>query len=261
MVKGRNLKFFIFTSIILCLCVPVVNAKAKGPKELLEMAKERDINLPPEAREFLERGAQGQIESEVKSEKWHREFPEKWKQLHGKWKTVLVERIQDANRIEIRSIPWQNNESKVLFAINGNNKVREFMDIVEVTENRGSCSCYGSALIVFCKDSNEIAVLSWHHGFSLRWDDGPWLGDALLSEKAIIELPKWFIIQGYSGFSEEVENGLRHYKIMQMGKIVRRIVNMVFIVALFLLALLIYYICKKLVQSYKSKTVQADIPM
>lgn len=197
-----------FLLILLSLFTSSLAEGAKGPKELLEIADKKGIELSPEQRKSFEEAAEQQENTDEEYYKYLKDLPKKWKALKGKWKAVLADSIQDANRIEIRSILIEG-ESEVLHIIAGNNKVKEFLSILEITENREVCDCAGYAFLVFLKDDREIAKLSWHHGFRLRWHDGPWLGDALLTKEAIVELPKWFDAQGYPGFNEYVKEGLR----------------------------------------------------
>jgi len=207
----------VFLLIQLLFFISPLAEGAKGPKELLDMADKKGIELSPERRKLLEEAAERQEKEDAEYYKYLKDFPRKWMALRGKWKTVLIDKVQDTNRIEIRSTAVYG-KGTVLHVISGNNKVKEFLSILEITESGTMCSCHGSALLVFLKGDGEIAELSWHHGSRLRWHNGPWLGDAFLTKRAIVELPKWFDAQGYSGFNDGVAEALKEQEYFQTAR-------------------------------------------
>jgi hypothetical protein len=135
-----------------------------------------------------------------------KEYKKKRKEIKGKWKMLLVERIEDADRIEIKPPLHANKkEGKVLHVIEGNDKVKGFLDLVDISEWRSTtrCGCTGQGMLVFYKGKERLASLSYHHNQSLRWYDGPWTDDARLTKKSQSELPKWFESEGFKRFEQE----------------------------------------------------------
>lgn len=182
------------------------SSKSKGTKHLLELIDEKGIELDEERRKWLEEKVKEEEEIEkqaTESRKWY--IVQRLK-LIGRWKKVLEDKIKEADRIEIQEArPAEPNMPReVLHVIKGNDKVQGFLDALEISEWRSSgyCACHGNALLVFYKAEGRVAALSYHHNERLRWHDGPWTGDAELTKKSKMKLPKWFESRGYSGFED-----------------------------------------------------------
>lgn len=62
------------------------------------------------------------------------------------------------------------------------------------------CMCSGDADVTFLQGGRPLARISHHHGRSLRWNGGPWEGDALFTSAAAKAWPAWFKAQGDSRF-------------------------------------------------------------
>ncbi len=76
----------------------------------------------------------------------------------------------------------------------------------------GYCACHGDALLVFYKDNKKLETLSYHHSRSLRWYNGPWPGDAVMTSKSQVEIPKWFASQGYTAFEDQLQRKIQEDK-------------------------------------------------
>ncbi|MHC4418403.1 MAG: hypothetical protein ACYSU6_07425, partial [Planctomycetota bacterium] len=126
---------------------------------------------------------------------------ERRKEIKGKWKILLEEAIKEADKIEIQS-PIE--DGKVFHVIEGNDKIKGFLDAVDISERRsiGGCECLGEGLLVFYQKGEEVAALSYHHSERLRWGDGPWVADAELTSKSGIELSQWFGSEGFGLFDQ-----------------------------------------------------------
>ncbi len=114
---------------------------------------------------------------------------ERRREIKGKWKILLEEAIKDG---------------KVFHVIEGNDKIKAFLDAVDISEGRstGACECVGEGLLVFYENGEEVVALSYHHSESLRWGDGPWVADAQLTRKSAIELSQWFESEGFGLFEQ-----------------------------------------------------------
>lgn len=144
------------------------------------------------------------------------EMKARMKELKGKWESTLAEKINDADQIRLESTPFRSREGwgQLLYTINGNGKVQEFLERLEVDEDKsgGHCMCDGDALIVFKKDDETLGKIGFHHGLSLRWHDGEWAGDAALTAKSSKQLAKWFLDEGFYVFYRSQFAGEGHEK-------------------------------------------------
>jgi len=135
----------------------------------------------------------------------YKSLEERRREIKGRWKILLEEVIKEADKIEIQSTRFLCTEGgKVLHVIEGNEKVKGFLDAVDISERRstGGCECLGEGLLVFYQKGEEVAALSYHHSKSLRWGDGPWVADAQLTRKSGIELSQWFASEGFGLFEQ-----------------------------------------------------------
>ncbi|MHC4132064.1 MAG: linalool dehydratase/isomerase domain-containing protein [Planctomycetota bacterium] len=174
------------------------------PNIVLKMIEKGAIDINQNnIGEFLEEMAKRKEERQEEHEQYLKEVDKRLKELKGKWKTVLVEAIKDADKIEIKS-SFFNQQDKLFHTIKGNDKIQEFINILDIDEPKSSfyCACHGSARLVFSKENTILVTLSYHHNQSLRWYEGPWVGDALLTKKSKEQLPGWFESQGYSDFAD-----------------------------------------------------------
>jgi hypothetical protein len=147
-------------------------------------------------------GVSGKPGSEF--EEYLEERKSQMERLKGKWESTLAGKIKEADHIRLESTPFGSREGwgQFLYTINGNDKVHEFIDRLEVDEEAsgGHCMCDGDALIVFKKGEETLGRIGFHHGLSLRWHAGEWAGDAALTKKSSKRLAKWFLDEGFYVF-------------------------------------------------------------
>lgn len=131
----------------------------------------------------------------------YKSLEEQRREIKGKWKILLEEAIKDADKIEVQS-PIE--DGKVFHVIEGSDKIKGFLDAVDISERRSTdaCECLGEGLLVFYQKGERVAALSFHHSESLRWRDGPWVADAQLTRKSRIELSQWFRSEGFGLFEQ-----------------------------------------------------------
>jgi hypothetical protein len=125
--------------------------------------------------------------------------------IQGKWYSLLCDTIEDCDRIEIISTDFGSTcPGMLLHSIAGNYKVKEFLSVFSINEERsgGLCFCSGDALLAFYQEDTKIAEISYHHGHSLRWNDGPWVGIAAINRKEQIPLLEWFTANGFDSFEK-----------------------------------------------------------
>ncbi len=69
--------------------------------------------------------------------------------------------------------------------------------------------CCGNPTLEFYRGNKLVVSLGYHHGEGVRWLDGKWEGDGLLTDEAAEFLAVWMHERGISGPKEEYELGLR----------------------------------------------------
>lgn len=82
---------------------------------------------------------------------------------------------------------------------------------VDEPEERWHCGCLGDPWLEFTRDGRSVATVSFHHGLSIRWQEGEpgWPGDAALRPANAAALVDWLAARGVTGPREEIEEGRR----------------------------------------------------
>jgi hypothetical protein len=98
----------------------------------------------------------------------------------------------------------------VPFELNDAVKIAELIDRLDFddTESGFHCMCLGDTTVTFFKGDKKLAVLSHHHGRSLRWNSGKWDGDSLFTEDAATGWREWFSSVGEPRFEQMHEEEL-----------------------------------------------------
>lgn len=126
--------------------------------------------------------------------------------IRGRWEEIFESKVSDADRIQIVSTGYHGDESGIIVhEILGKGKILEFIETLEINEQEsgGYCFCSGDAILRFLIGTREIASVSYHHGYSMRWIDGSWPGDGEIHERKRIPLVKWFSENGYDIFEKK----------------------------------------------------------
>ena len=100
---------------------------------------------------------------------------------------------------------WQPNgpgQPKAPTEIKGAEKLAGLLALLDFDDSkRGlSCACGGDHQITFYRGEKTIAVLSHHHGLSLRWNDDRWDGDSFFQAGVSEAWCRWFKENGYGEF-------------------------------------------------------------
>ncbi|HZN40360.1 MAG TPA: hypothetical protein VFD82_16255 [Planctomycetota bacterium] len=87
---------------------------------------------------------------------------------------------------------------KVLFDTTAPDDIAKVLPLLHVVEDGSDfhCMCCGSPTLMFFKAGKEIASIGVHHGASIRWADGLWSSDALLTREAAEGLVQWLSDHG-----------------------------------------------------------------
>ena len=103
---------------------------------------------------------------------------------NSEWTESLRAAAAGADRLVVQDMDWQGKGCTTNYEIRGARELlRGLLDLVEI-DAAGSgfhCMCDGQYWIHVYRADREVATIGYHHGRSLRWHDGKWKGDALLT--------------------------------------------------------------------------------
>jgi len=133
------------------------------------------------------------------------------------WTAPLHKAVRGATRLRVRTggTCHRNPEKeKTLLDLRETDEIAEVIANITIdpNENGFHCMCCGGPTLEFYRGDELLAMLGYHHGLSLRWPNGNWAGDGLLTESARDFLISWLEEHGVSGPKEEYEYGLRIQK-------------------------------------------------
>jgi hypothetical protein len=133
------------------------------------------------------------------------------------WTPPLHEALAKATRLHIRTggTCHRNPENeKTLLDIQDAKEIANFIRQIKIQANKSGfhCMCCGEPTLEFYHDDTLILSLGFHHGRSLRWPNGDWKGDGLLTKESSDFLIHWFSDHGVQGPHEEVQESLRRQK-------------------------------------------------
>jgi len=111
--------------------------------------------------------------------------------------------VEPADRIVVEPLEGWLTPLPESIEISGRARIQELIATVTIDQEKSDdvCACHGDTLIHFYADDKHLVTVSHHHGTHLRWLDGPWLGDGMLSSESQESFPKWFAKNGYDGFA------------------------------------------------------------
>lgn len=130
------------------------------------------------------------------------------------WEMPLKQALSDCNRISVRSggtCHRSKKEEKILFAVTQKSDIKQLIESIKIDEARSGfqCMCCGNPTIEFYKGKSLLVMLGYHHGQSLRWSDGKWKGDALLTQESAEHLAKWLSDNGIKEPLKELQENRR----------------------------------------------------
>ena len=126
------------------------------------------------------------------------------------WKGQLVEALQQADRIVVKPGDQTGPDAPVLWQTSGRKQIDGFLNALEIEDAKSGMidGCGGDPHFYFSAGDSVVAVISWHHGQTIRWRDGKWRGDALLAARSQRELPAWLARQGFAAVQEARQRDL-----------------------------------------------------
>lgn len=111
-------------------------------------------------------------------------------------------------RIEMIAIP--DAEPEPTTTLSGAAKIAELAKSFDFDEKQSglTCCCPGDFLVTFYQSDKALAELSYHHGISLRWHDGPWKGDSQFTPASASAWRAWFSANGFPTFEKDHQDEL-----------------------------------------------------
>jgi hypothetical protein len=120
------------------------------------------------------------------------------------WSDPLSAAAANADRIVVRDVGFHEGKLQPDCEIRGSEKIQELLGLIDIdAANSGfHCMCDGNYWIHVYKGNEEVLILGYHHGRSLRWHGGTWHGDALLTGTSQEAVPAWFKQNGCAYLQE-----------------------------------------------------------
>ena len=116
--------------------------------------------------------------------------------LTDRWEPALREALATCDRIRVRSggtCCREERAEETLFEVRDVEEIRDTIAGIAIHNVpwSGSCMCCGSPTFEFYAGQKLLAMVGFHHGSRLRWADGPWPGDASLTNEGAERLKQW----------------------------------------------------------------------
>jgi hypothetical protein len=133
------------------------------------------------------------------------------------WTAMLHKALDGATRLRIRSggtCHRRLSEEKTLLDVGDAKEIAKVIQQIRIDANHSGfhCMCCGNPTLEFYRADTLLLSLGFHHAQSMRWPDGKWKGDGLLTKGSADFLVKWFTAHGIRGPQEQVEESLRLQK-------------------------------------------------
>jgi len=105
------------------------------------------------------------------------------------WREAVRAALSGIDRILCRTggtCHRRTKQEKDKFEIKDADEIKTFIETIDVVEDNSvfHCMCCGNPTFEFYRGDELVLMLGYHHGRSMRWLNGDWPGDALLTEKA-----------------------------------------------------------------------------
>jgi len=130
--------------------------------------------------------------------------------LVNTWRTALLSAAQGVTRIRVRTGGVCHRApiaEKSIVELKTPEEIAQFFGMLELNEAKSGqqCPCCGGPTFE-CFVGNEMKlVLVYHHGQLLRWANGPWPGDAAITEACGKALAAWLSKQGFDDATKEFQ--------------------------------------------------------
>jgi hypothetical protein len=124
---------------------------------------------------------------------------------------VLAPALEGVTKVRVRSggtCHRREQEEKTLAELTKPEEIREFFTHLtfDTDVSWGSCMCCGDPTFELYVGADLRSSLGFHHGRTLRWLEGEWPGDAVLSRESQDYLCSWLVKRGVSEPAEELRS-------------------------------------------------------
>lgn len=124
----------------------------------------------------------------------------------------FVAAVASADRVIVRSggTCHRSGKERTLAEVQGPEAVRRLLAICRVDDTLGDrCMCCGSPTFEFWSGDRLLAQVGLHHGHALRWHEGAWEDDAILTSGAARRLAAWLADHGVPEPQEARDGAIR----------------------------------------------------
>ena len=114
---------------------------------------------------------------------------------------VFRDKAKDTDLVKIRSggtCHRDPNTERMLLRVSKPQEIIDLIHKLEVYNPHGKwgCGCCGDLTMEFYKQSELLCSISIHHGYHLRWRNGEWGTDVIMTEKYAEWLCDWLSARG-----------------------------------------------------------------
>ncbi|HEV2947384.1 MAG TPA: hypothetical protein VGX70_08405, partial [Gemmataceae bacterium] len=130
------------------------------------------------------------------------------------WKIHLAAASEGVDRLVVEPLLMSDDKKLSSFEIKGADKIKSLIELIEIDAAHSgySCNCDGDHRFRFYKGDMLVLTLHYLHGNALRWPEGKWKGDALLTEATQEAMPLWFRKRGFPALQEMRESRIAQMK-------------------------------------------------
>jgi hypothetical protein len=129
-------------------------------------------------------------------------------QIRKSMNAELAVKLKDADKVRARSGGVCHRSPEREKTIHESRDLAEIKELaqhfgVEESQSGGHCMCCGDPTFEFYQGEQLVAMIAFHHGRSVRWSDGVWPGDGMLTSTSSSYLIDWLAKYGYTRPKEE----------------------------------------------------------
>lgn len=112
------------------------------------------------------------------------------------WTAILGSELSGTNRLVVRTggnCCTDPKTGQILLDLSDITEISQFVGLINITESslEMSCNCCGNPTFELYHGEELRAALSFHHTERLRWFQGKWPGDGLLSAQSSLSIIEW----------------------------------------------------------------------
>jgi hypothetical protein len=132
------------------------------------------------------------------------------------WILPLKDALANADNLRVRPGPMQSDykNGTVLLHETDMTAIQSLLNNTHINATLSGvhCMCLGDPWLEFYSGEIRLLTLGFHHGLSLRWNEGPWKGDAVLTVASSEYYLQWLEQRGVNGPRRQVEDSRQRSK-------------------------------------------------